>query len=92
MAIHAPITPGADGANSIFPVLSRLDRAGLAWVIDAAIGMLDAADGDPDEEADGDELDGCWSEEDFMNHGEGHGPGCVYSDSDFDLEDVAQAL
>jgi hypothetical protein len=62
-------------------ILSRFDRPKLEGFIAVAIGLLDVLDGDPDEEANGDELDGDRAEDeagDFI-HNEG-GPGCTISD------------
>lgn len=62
--------------------LSRFNRNQLAGFIAVAIDLLDCADGDPDLEANGDELDGdIRSEDSFEYHG-GYGPGCPLTDDD----------
>lgn len=69
-------------------------RASLSDAIHDLMGLLDAIDGDPDEEADGDELDGSNAEDDFMHHG-GYGPGCPIADSDHCLahdDDLTRAF
>jgi len=60
-------------------VLAAFDRNQLAGFIEVAIGLLDLADGDPDLEPNGDELDGTGGEDDFVDY-EGNGPGCPVSD------------
>lgn len=49
--------------------------------IESLIAFMDDLGGDPDREANGDELDGNGSEDDFMFHGD-DGPGCPIADSD----------
>lgn len=61
-------------------ILARYDRPSLEGFISVAIGLLDVLDGDPDVEANGDELDGANAAEDeFQSHSD-HGPGCPISD------------
>lgn len=57
----------------------HVTRDSLALAIETLIAVLDAIDGDPDLEPNGDELDGNWSEDDWMHH-YGSGPGCPVSD------------
>ena len=72
-----PLPPAA-----ISRALSRFDREQLSGFIAVAIDLLDSADGDPDLELDGDELDGdIRSEDSFEYHG-GYGPGCPIADDD----------
>ena len=68
-------------------ILSRFDRDQLHGFIAVAIDLADAMDGDSDTEANGDELDGNASEEDFMYHG-GDGPGCPIADPDYAVDDL----
>lgn len=87
MHIDRTIPPGADRVGALLTIASALDAAEIGAAIDALIDRLDASERDPDEEADGDELDGNGSEDDFMFHG-GSGPGCPLTDpGGFDRED-----
>lgn len=64
-------------------------RAQVETSIEALIGLLDELDGDPDVEANGDELDGSPAEDDFWSHGAvDHGAGCAVSDPDCAVDDV----
>jgi len=76
----------------------RLDALALALsnrdVIEqfvlAAIDMLDLLDGSPDDELDGDEMDGSGAEDDFRDHNcplHLIGPGCPVSDPDMSVDD-----
>ena len=65
---------------AISAILARYDRDTLAAFIPVAIDLLDATDGDIDVEPNGDEVDGNFSEDDFVEHG-GFGPGCLIADT-----------
>lgn len=58
---------------------TRRAAKGIADTIEGLIAFLDDLCGDTDLEANGDELDGNASEDDFMYHG-GWGPGCPIAD------------
>lgn len=73
----APLPP----MPAIARILALYQRDQLAGFIEVAIGLLDLADGDPDIEPNGDELDGTGGEDDFMDHAHA-GPGCPVSDPD----------
>ncbi|AGH49583.1 hypothetical protein G432_09290 [Sphingomonas sp. MM-1] len=96
MAIHAPITGALSCATVVsdYPAdfwrtLVNLDRLRLEGVIEMAISLLDADDGDPDLEPNGDELDGTGGEDDFCNHSAYmSGPGCPIADPDVGIDDV----
>lgn len=100
MAIHAP-TMGAPNRAPFIPappaaitrVLSRFDRDQLAGFITVAIDLLDLSDGDNDIEANGDELDGTASEDDFYPHTNNgwFGPGCPIADSDMGGDEHGEA-
>lgn len=62
-------------------MLDAFERDEIEIAVDLLIERLDARDGDPDLEADGDELDGSPSEDEFMHHGH-DGPGCPIADID----------
>ena len=72
------------------PQFSREELAEFATLAktmaDVGIRILDTLGGDPDCEADGDELDGNASEDDFMHHS-GLGPGCPIADPDTAVDD-----
>ena len=74
-------------APAVMQVLSRFDRQSLASFITVAIELLDVVDGDSDTEPNGDELDGNPSEDEFMCHGGGDGPGCPIADPDKAVDD-----
>ncbi len=96
MAIHAPITGAPTRASFKIAlnlsqlaaadlILELFGRENMELAIETLIERLDAADGDPELEADGDLLDGCRSEDDFGDfpaglNGEWFGPGCPISD------------
>lgn len=66
-----------------YPVglLSDDPRQLIANEIERLIALLDSLDGDPDLEANGDELDGTAGEDDFCDHSNWLGePGCPVSD------------
>lgn len=71
---------------AVVRILSQFDRPQLAGFIEVAIGLLDTLDGDPDIEANGDELDGANGEDEaFYGTGgiawaELSGAGCPISD------------
>lgn len=72
-------------------LLSVSDREEVGALVEYLIGILDFADGDTDLELAGDELDGSFGEDDFVDHnyswrGE---PGCPISDPDADLDHLA---
>jgi hypothetical protein len=71
-------------------ILSQFDRPKLAGFVEVAIGLLDAMDGDADEEANGDELDGSSAEDEFTRH-EPNGPGCPIADAGEDEGHSEQA-
>ena len=74
-----PVPPAA-----ISRVLARFDRPALEGFIAVALDLLDLADGDADDEEDGDEQDGNFAEDEpaaqFANIS--NGPGDLYSDED----------
>jgi hypothetical protein len=73
----ATFTPPPPAA--VTRVLATFDRNQLEGFIAVAIDLLDLADGDPDLEPNGDELDGSLGEDDF--HAQfGFGPGCPVAD------------
>lgn len=53
-------------------ILARFNRDQLAGFIEMAISLLDATDGDPDVEANGDEMDGINSLDDLWPHSNGN--------------------
>jgi hypothetical protein len=71
-------------------ILSQFDRPKLEGFIAVAIGLLDVLDGDPDEEANGDELDGTCAEDEAgaeLCVRSESGPGCLLSDDDSAVDD-----
>jgi hypothetical protein len=60
--------------------LTAAERAAVEAAVEQLIAVLDAADGDPDVELNGDELDGMNAGEDEFQHHYGLGPGCPISD------------
>lgn len=83
----ATILPSAPPmAPAVMRILGRYDRAALVSFISVAIDLLDVVDGDPDVEANGDELDGNRAEDEFVRHA-GNGPGCPLSDPDMAVDD-----
>lgn len=67
----------------------HITRDSLAMAIETLIAVLDAIDGDPDVELNGDEFDGQNSEDEFMDHSHWHGaPGCPISDPDSAVDDT----
>ena len=65
----------------------HITRDSLAMAIETLIAVLDAIDGDPGIELNGDEQDGNSSEDDWMHHGH-RGPGCPISDPDSAVDDT----
>lgn len=64
------------GMHAQFRLANRVE---IENEIERLIGLLDAADGDPDLETSG-------NEDDFMEHAGRHGaPGCPISDPDYDV-------
>ncbi|MEH6789665.1 hypothetical protein [Parasphingorhabdus sp.] len=80
------LAPGMKPVAPILRLLGDLDREKLEAFIEISVALLDAYDGDPDLEANGDEQDGVYCEDEFadmngMNHPDGYrGPGCPISD------------
>lgn len=59
-------------------------RAAIEVAIETLTAVLDAMDGDPDFESDGDLMDGAFSEDEFIDHRlriHGMGPGCPIADA-----------
>ena len=71
-------------------LLANLDRSAIASAVEALVNLLDVLDGDPDAEANGDELDGNGAEDDFCDHNTPlslEGPGCPIADPDTAIDD-----
>lgn len=83
--LHHPAKPPRIPA--VTRILAQFERPQLEGFISVAISLLDAIDGDPDEEVNGDELDGNPAEDEFMYHG-GYGPGCPVGDPGEDEHDA----
>lgn len=65
-----------------------LEREAIEAAVEHLIDLLDQMDGDPDQEPNGDELDGINSEDDWWDHAAWSGePGCPISDPGEDLGD-----
>lgn len=80
MSLHPAYVPPMP---AVARILAQFDRERLAGFIEVAIGLLDVMDPNSDMEANGDELDGDCSEDDFMDFGGlGTGPGCIIGDPD----------
>lgn len=82
--------PRTDAPSTALPPnLAAMPRNAVHDLIELLIVELDARDGDPDVEANGDELDGDQGAEDaFMSHSQHMaGPGCAISDPDFAVDD-----
>lgn len=84
------------GATALPPLallsqaLPRLTRHEPESVVELLIDRLDTVDGDPDIEANGDELDGTAGEDDFYPHsGRRNHPGCTIGDPDAACDDFA---
>ena len=79
--MNAPVAFLRRDATPIERVLSTFDRAQLSGFIEVALALLDLADGDPDIEPNGDELDGTAGEDDFYPHSNWLAqPGCPIGD------------
>lgn len=78
-------------APAVMAILDRFSREQLGHTIEVLISLLDIWDGDPDREANGDELDGTGGEDDFCEHSASWpgGPGCPVSDPDCAVDDIA---
>lgn len=85
MATHAPITGATTRAPISWPI-SREQRLEIEREVEHLIALLDAADGDPDLELNGDEADGNGLEDDFMRHGD---PGGEDVPSHLDMRPIA---
>lgn len=73
--------PPAAAARVAGRMLDRFNRDELGNAIEVLVELLDIWDGDPDVEANGDELDGSGGEDDFVDHGRWQGAaGCPISD------------
>jgi hypothetical protein len=73
---------------AVAAILSRFDREALAAFVTVAIDLMDLADGNPDAEPNGDELDGTSAEDDFHHPSNWKAePGCPVSDPDFAVDD-----
>jgi hypothetical protein len=85
----APRFPAS--AGSLAAHFERLHHEDLGTIAEAAIAELDRRAGDPDIEANGDELDGCMSEEGFHDQGGGWvgAAGCPVSDPGGSAEEYA---
>lgn len=71
-------------------LLANLDRSVIASAVEVLVNLLDVLDGDPDVEANGDELDGNGAEDDFCEHNTPlslQGPGCPIADPDTAIDD-----
>jgi hypothetical protein len=80
--------PAAPRMPAVAQILARYDRPRLEAFITIAVDLLDAFDGDPDVELNGDETDNMGSEEDFdPNRHYSDGPGCLISDPDEAIDD-----
>lgn len=78
MGKHIVIGKAPPMAAALAMILAY-DRRDIEAAIEEMIARLDARDGDPDIEANGDELDGTGGEDDFCHHNHA-GPGCPISD------------
>ena len=84
MNAFAPAPPAA-----VSRVLATFSRDELAAFVTVAIDLLDLAGGNPDVEANGDELDGTNAEDEECGFGS-DGPGCPCSDTDFGAEEAGE--
>jgi len=82
---HPPPEPGVIAAR----LLGYYSPHEIADAIEVLVTVLDMLGGDPDVEANGDELDGSAGEDDFVGHNTGpiSGPGCPCSDPDSAIDD-----
>lgn len=85
------LSPGMAPVAPVLRLLGDFDRKKLEAFIEISIALLDVYDGDPDTEANGDELDGVYCEDEFADMNEmAGGPGCAIADvpeDDDPLED-----
>lgn len=82
-SIPIPLNSIAKGIPpaAVLRVLAQHSRKHLEGFIEVAITLLDLADGDPDQEPNGDERDGSTAEDDWWPHGRWKGEaGCPISD------------
>lgn len=83
------------GAAQVLPLdlllstLPSLPRAALNRLVERAIDRMDELDGDTDIEANGDELDGQDTEDEFLDRG-GWSPGCPIADPDMGVDDEGE--
>ena len=71
-------------------ILGRYDRSQVEAFIAVAIDLLDVFDGEPDVELNGDEADNTNAEDEMLIDGSvGSGPGCIISDPDMAVDDIA---
>lgn len=68
------------------------NRESLAAAIEVLIARMDALDGDPDLELNGDERDGCHCAEDEFQWHSHDGPGCPLADPDRGADDDGEAV
>jgi len=82
---HPPLAAGRLAAR----LLGHYSPHEIAEAIEVLVDVLDMLGGDPDVEANGDELDGTRGEDDFCPHSTGPipGPGCPLSDPDMAVDD-----
>lgn len=92
MAIHAPIT-GATTRAPISIVLDQAARLQIEEEVERLLALLDAADGDPDLEPDGDEQDASYPEAGVARQAviKGRASGQEDAEQDNDLEDDGDA-
>jgi len=75
-------TPPDPRVARLMRVVGHFERDQIEQAVDSLIALLDAADGDPDVEPNGDELDGTYAEDDFVTHSTTDiGAGCPISDA-----------
>jgi len=77
------LTPGMAPVAPVLRLLGDYDRKKLESFIEISIALLDYYDGNPDAEANGDELDGIYCEDEFADMNSfpnAGGPGCNISD------------
>lgn len=83
--------PQALPIDVLLSAIPSLPRHALDRLVERAIDHMDASDGDPDLELNGDELDSSLNEEDFHSlHVADDYPGCPISDpgeDNYDMED-----
>jgi len=92
MATQAPTTGNLartmilnSEAAKIATIMARFDRRKLETFLEAGVELLDAIDG-----ANGDEGDHNNSEDCFIEHERGGGPGCMISDPDYGGEEAGE--